>query len=174
MENFEALLSRLEELMSEIATLEEVGKDLLFELLDGIDTIHRIPLAHLADHLGTREVERLRDADSAVAWLFDAYGLGVDERQQAEDALKPILPYIHSHGGRIDVLEVSAGIVRARMSGSCAGCTASAVTLKEGVEQALRDGFPGYVGLEVEEEQAPEHPPPGPTLLQIGKRQSKV
>src|SRR5688500_12853814 len=109
MEEFEALLSRLEELMSEIASRDEVGKDLLFELLDGIDTIHRIPLTQLGDQLGTREVERLRDADSAIAWLFDAYGLGVDERRQAEEALKAILPYIHSHGGRIDVLEVSAG-----------------------------------------------------------------
>lgn len=174
MEDFEALLSRLEELMSEIEGLDEVRKDLLFELLDGIDTIHRLPLARLGEYLGANEIERLRNAEPALAWLFDAYGLGVDEQAQAEEALKPILPYIHSHGGRIEVLAAKGGIVRARMSGACAGCTASAVTLKEGVEQALREGFPGYVGLEVEEEDAPEHPPPGPTLLQIGKKGSRI
>ncbi len=174
MEDFEALLSRLEELMSEIESLDDVRKDLLFEIFDGIDTVHRLPLTLLGEQLGAGEIQRLRDAEPAIAWLFDAYGLGVDQRSQAEEALKPVLPYIHSHGGRIEVLEAKGGIVRARMSGACTGCTASAVTLKEGVERALRDGFPGYIGLEVEEEEAAEHPPPGPTLLQIGRPGHKL
>jgi hypothetical protein len=44
------------------------------------------------------------------------------------------------------------------------------VTLQKGVEEALRERFPGFVELEVEEIEAPAHPPPGPTLLQIENR----
>jgi Fe-S cluster biogenesis protein NfuA len=56
------------------------------------------------------------------------------------------------------------------MSGACSGCSASAITLREGIEEALRERLPGFARIEVEEDPAPRHPPPGPTLLQIQRR----
>jgi len=139
----------------------------VLELLDGIDELHRGALGRLGDLLGPEEVARVRAADPAVGWLLDAYAVGVDERGAAEDALAAIRPYIHSHGGEVEVLAVDGGVVRLRMAGACAGCTASSVTLQRGVEEALRDGFPGFARIEVERDDAPAHAPPGPTLLQI-------
>ena len=172
MGGFDDLLQRLEELLAEVEGLDQPVRQTVFELLDGIDTIHRFALRHLAETIGPEAVQRLRDAEPPVAWLFDAYGIGVDEQAAAEAALESIRPYIHSHGGRVEVLDASQGVVRLRMSGACAGCSASAVTLQEGIEEALRDHMPGFARIEVEADTAPTHPPPGPTLLQIQRRPS--
>jgi hypothetical protein len=94
------LLRRLEELLAEVDDLDEPVRQAVFELLDGIDTIHRLALDRLARGIGPEAVQRLRESDQAVAWLFDAYGIGVDELAAAEEALASIRPYIHSHGGQ--------------------------------------------------------------------------
>ena len=164
---WDELLERLEERLSQLETLDEPHRSAVFELLDGIDTLHRTALRELGAALDEPTLARLRTHSAALAWLLDAYSVGVDERAAAEAALESIRPYVHSHGGRVEVLDVDAGVVRLRLAGACSGCTASAITLKEGIEGALRDGFPGFVAAEVEEDEAPAHPPPGPTLLQI-------
>ncbi|CAN5689099.1 hypothetical protein BH24ACT26_BH24ACT26_02550 [soil metagenome] len=165
-DDLESLLTRLEEVLADIETLDEPVRKRVFELLDGIDALHRVALSRLADALDGETLERLR-SDGAVEWLLDAYGAGVDEPAVAEAALESIRPYIHSHGGNVEVLDARAGIVKLRLSGACSGCTASSITLREGIEEALRDNFPAFVAIEVAEDDSPPHPPPGPTLLQI-------
>lgn len=164
------VLTRMEQLLAEVEELDEPAQARVFELLDGIDAVHRMALERLPAVLGEDGVAGLRGADPALAWLLDAYSVGVDERATAEQALEQVRPFVQSHGGAIEVLGVRGGIVRVRLSGACAGCTASAITLQQGVERALREGLPGFVALEAEEDQAPAHPPPGATLLQIENR----
>lgn len=52
-----------------------------------------------------------------------------------------INPYVAGHGGRIEVVDFVNGVVYLSMSGGCQGCAASAVTLRQGVEQALREAL---------------------------------
>jgi Fe-S cluster biogenesis protein NfuA len=163
---FEDHLSRLEQLLVELELLDDESRGKVFELLDHVDAVHRLALQHLTEALDEDVLARVRE-DGAVAWLLDAYGAGADEREAADAALAPIRPYIHSHGGSVEVLHAAAGTVRVRLAGTCSGCTASAVTLQHGIEVALREGLPGFVALEVEETAAPAHPPPGPTLVQL-------
>jgi Fe-S cluster biogenesis protein NfuA len=163
----ERLLDRMEELLAEIEALEDAAlREQVFELLDAVDALHRMALKHMEEILPAASLQRLRE-DPAVAWMLDAYAVGIDEAASAEAALETMRPYIHSHGGKVELLSVRHGVVRVRMSGACAGCNASAVTLREGIEQALRENLPGFAALEAEEEDAPAHEPPGPTLLQI-------
>jgi len=165
---FDQLLDDLERLLGEVETLDEGVRSRVFSMLDAVDGLHRHALERLGAQLGPAEAERLAGADPAVAWLFGAYSVGVDERAGAEAALDGVRPYLHSHGGDVEVLDARDGVVRVRLSGACSGCTASTVTLRRGVEEALRDGFPGFAAMEVEaDDGAPAHPPPGPTLLQI-------
>jgi Fe-S cluster biogenesis protein NfuA len=168
-EDLDQLLDRLEGLVGELERLEDdATRTRVFELLDGIDVLHRFALQELVRTLqGRLPVEEVRDAHPAVRWLFEAYGLGMDEHEAADIALEAIRPFVHSHGGEVEVLDVTDGTVHVRLSGACAGCTASDITLTEGVEEALREGLPGFVRVTVEDDDAEAHPPPGQTLLQI-------
>lgn len=170
MSSLEELLGRMEELLAAVDELEQPAKDMVFEMLDGLDTLHRLALDRLAQGIDAEVLERLRAGEPAVAWLLDVYGIGVDQRAAADLALETVLPYVHSHGGRVEVLDVADGVVRLRMGGACSGCSASAVTITETIDQALREHVPGYSRVEVEEEPGPRHSPPGPVLVQIEPR----
>ena len=170
MTRLDALLGRMEKIMQRIERLDDATAAMVLELVDGFDELHRSALQRLGEKLGPDQIERLRAEDPSLAWLFDVYAVGVDEQARADAALDAARDYIHSHGGRVEVVAARAGVVRVRLSGSCSGCTASAITLRHGVEEALREGLPGFVALEVEDDDAPVHPPPGPTLLQIENR----
>lgn len=163
------LLDRLEELLDEAQTYEQPARDGLFEILDGVDALHRLAVTRLAAAIGA-DADRIAGEDPSVAWLFDAYGVGVDDVAAAVQALEPMQPYLSEHGGSVEVLTVTNGVVRLRMAGACSGCTSAAVTLREGVEEALRSGLRGFVAIDVEPDEGVAHPPPGPTLLQIQPR----
>ncbi|MDP9444317.1 MAG: NifU family protein [Actinomycetota bacterium] len=169
-DELDPLLDRLEELLAGLESFEEPVREHVLELLDGVDALHRLALQRLAA-AASDALPGLRRADPAIDWLFQAYGVGVDDVAAAVRALDPMQPYLRQHGGDVEVMAVSDGVVRVRLSGACRGCTGSAVTLREGVETALRNGLPGFVALDVEpDDQARPHAPPGPTLLQIQPR----
>jgi len=163
------LLDRLEELLGEVEGLDEGVRGTVFELLDGVDAVHRLAITRLADVVG--DVEWLRQSDPAVAWLLEAYGVGVDDYAAASAALEQVRPYVHEHGGEVEVLSVEHGVVRVQLSGACSGCTSAAATLRDGVEEALREGLPGFVAMDVAPDSgASVHPPPTQVLLQITPR----
>ena len=164
------LLDRLESLLADVEGLDEQVRDGVFELLDGVDAVHRLAITRLADLLGP-DLHRLRRSDVAVDWLFQAYGVGVDDVDAASAALDQVRPYLHEHGGEVEVLRVQHGVVRVRLTGACSGCTSAAETLRHGVEEALREGLPGFVAMDVApDDGAAAHPPPTQVLLQITPR----
>ena len=164
------LLDRLEELLADVEGLDEPVRDRVFELLDGVDAVHRLAMTRLADALG-EQLRPLRRQDAAVDWLFEAYGVGVDDVDAADAALDQVRPYLHEHGGEVEVLGVQHGVVRVRLSGACSGCTSASETLRHGVEEALREGLPGFVSMDVApDDGAAAHPPPTQVLLQITPR----
>ncbi|MFN2608405.1 MAG: NifU family protein [Acidimicrobiales bacterium] len=167
---WDELLDRLERRVHEVEAFDEPVRTAVFDLLDGIDAVHRAALSRLADLAGSGVVDHLR-ADPAVCWLLDAYGVGFDQRVAAAAALETVRPYVESHGGTLELLDVSDGVVEVRLAGSCSGCSGSAVTLSQGVEEALRDHLPGFLRLEVDEDgAAAPHAPPGPTLVELRPR----
>lgn len=163
------LLDRLEELLADVERDEQV-RDRVFELLDGVDAVHRLAVIRLAAALGDA-LPGLRRGDAAVDWLFEAYGVGVDDVEAASAALDQVRPYLHEHGGEVEVLTVEQGVVRVRLIGACSGCTSAAETLRFGVEEALRENLPGFVAMDVApDDDAAPHPPPTQVLLQITPR----
>ena len=79
---------------------------------------------------------------TAVLAMYELVPL--DERTQIEEALDEVRPYIESHGGALELLDVEGGVVHVRMSGSCHGCAASAMTLRRGIETKLRERIPWF------------------------------
>jgi nitrite reductase/ring-hydroxylating ferredoxin subunit/Fe-S cluster biogenesis protein NfuA len=156
-----ALVTRLDGLVRsfEEHPREDVRAQVL-EMLGLIDALHRGGVARLVEALWTGSPTALEQtlADPAVQVLLELYDLGPSEpdpREQAEAALAPVRPYIASHGGAVEILDVVEGVVHLRLSGACQGCAGSAMTLKRGIEAALREGFPGFQGMEVHEPTAP-------------------
>lgn len=136
-------------------------------LLQGVDGLHRpglVRLANLLDHHGLLEQAA---GDPVVAELLELYDLAPRTlQQQVERALEDIRPYIQSHGGQLELARVDGGVVTVRLAGACSGCSGSAITLRRGVEAALRDGYPGFERLEVEE---PPPEGPRPTFIPVGE-----
>lgn len=58
-----------------------------------------------------------------------------------------INPAVAQHGGKVELIDVQDGIVVLRMMGGCQGCGMANVTLRQGIETALRRGIPGFAGL---------------------------
>ncbi|MCA1720980.1 MAG: hypothetical protein LC779_07760 [Actinobacteria bacterium] len=101
------LLDRLEELLADIEGLDDEVRNRVFELLDGVDAVHRLAVTRLASALGA-SLQPLRSDDVAVDWLFEAYGIGVDDIEAASTALEQVRPYLHEHGGEVEVLGAGA------------------------------------------------------------------
>lgn len=156
-------LERMEEIQDD-KTREEV-----FALLEGVDVLHRQGLGRILDLIGSlggqKAVEQISQ-DPIVRTLLEMYDLPeADEWTQVERALEPVYPYFQSHGGKLDLIGVENGRVRVRLSGSCEGCPGTATTLERVVEEALREGFPGFKELVAE-----EPPPPAKNIVQLGRR----
>jgi Fe-S cluster biogenesis protein NfuA/nitrite reductase/ring-hydroxylating ferredoxin subunit len=98
--------------------------------------------------------------------LHDLHPLDVDERIQR--ALDRVRPYLGSHAGGVEYLGVTDGVARLRLEGSCNGCPSSTATVQLAIEGAVQDAAPEVTDVVVEGMTAP--PPPGPQLLQIGRR----
>ena len=72
-----------------------------------------------------------------------------DLEAQVDRALEEIRPYIHSHGGEVNVLEITPeGVARLQMIGSCNGCPMSMLTMKLGIERLLAEKVPQLKGAE--------------------------
>ncbi|MGN6377912.1 MAG: NifU family protein [Gaiellales bacterium] len=55
---------------------------------------------------------------------------------------RDINPAIAAHGGRAELVAVEDGAAYLRLGGGCQGCGMAAVTLRQGIEQALRSAVP--------------------------------
>jgi len=55
---------------------------------------------------------------------------------------REINPAVASHGGWVELIDVKKNNVYIRLGGGCQGCGAADVTLKQGIEKAIRDLAP--------------------------------
>lgn len=65
------------------------------------------------------------------------------------EALETIRPHLAVDGGDVELVEVTSDmIVKIRWKGNCINCSMSAMTLKAGIEQAIKGKVPEVVGVE--------------------------
>ena len=89
--------------------------------------------------------------DEVIGGLLLLHGLHpVDLETRVRQALEQVRPYLRSHGGNVELLGVSEGVVRLRLEGSCNGCPSSAVTMRQTIEEAILGKAPDVTALEVE------------------------
>ncbi|MEO5711145.1 MAG: NifU family protein [Nocardioidaceae bacterium] len=130
---------RAEELVRVVTDLYGAGLERLLEIV------------HESGRLDD-ELLGLLAADDLVASLLLVHGLHpYDVPTRVEQALDSVRPYLGTHGGDVELLEVTAaGAVRLRMLGSCDGCPSSSVTLELAVQDAIEAAAPEVSSIEVE------------------------
>ncbi len=62
--------------------------------------------------------------------------------ERVEDVLESIRPALLTDGGNVELVEVDDGVVKVRLVGSCSSCSSSTMTLKMGIERALKKAIP--------------------------------
>ncbi len=152
------------------------------ELLDWLDVYHREGIGRLVEMVRQWRGELFLEQaalDPVVGELLATYSLGTGADSAAAErvvqiALDEVRPYIHSHGGEVEVLTVTDGVVQLRMHGTCNGCTSAGETIARRIEVSLREHWIDFRRVEMEEPTEAPHPPPAGgqvhTGLAIGPR----
>jgi Fe-S cluster biogenesis protein NfuA len=73
-------------------------------------------------------------------------------RDRVERVINRIRPAVQMDGGDIELVDVTDGIVKLRLVGSCHGCPSSMMTLKAGIERAIQAEVPEVKAVEAVEE----------------------
>ncbi|HEY3933209.1 MAG TPA: NifU family protein [Gemmatimonadales bacterium] len=74
----------------------------------------------------------------------------LDLLERIDRTIDEMRPYIASHKGSVEVVDFDTadGRLLVRLGGHCAGCSASTVTLKQGLETRLRNAVPEVLAVE--------------------------
>lgn len=159
----DALVTRVQELSERLEEVADpAARAIADELTAAIVQMYGAGLERIVAILSEAGAggEQIGDAlagDDVVAGLLlihDLHPVPVEERVAA--ALERVRPYMESHGGDVELLEVRDGIARLRLEGSCRSCAASSATLELAVRQALEEAAPDLEGMDVEGAAEPE------------------
>lgn len=69
--------------------------------------------------------------------------------ERVETALDTIRPYLVTDGGDVSIEEITPdNVVKLKLLGSCGSCPMSIMTLKAGIEEAIKKAVPEVTGIE--------------------------
>lgn len=64
-------------------------------------------------------------------------------KEKIEEALNKVRPALQADGGDVEFIDVDdEGVVTVKLTGACGGCPMSQMTLKMGIEKALKKSVP--------------------------------
>jgi len=136
------------------------------ELIQAVLDLHGAGFARICDRLADagEPGRSLLDAiarDDLVSSLLMLHGLHpLDLESRVRQALESVRPFLHTHGGEVELVGIESGVVRLRMQGSCKGCPSSEDTLKNRIEEAIVAAAPDATAIEVEGIAKPTAAPP--------------
>ena len=71
----------------------------------------------------------------------------LDETKVKEE-LGKIRPFLQMEGGDVEFVEIDEDTLKVRLTGACAGCPMSTITLKQGIERKLKEAIPELKSVE--------------------------
>ncbi|MGC2423037.1 MAG: NifU family protein [Nitrospirota bacterium] len=63
-------------------------------------------------------------------------------KEKVEAILDKIRPHLQADGGNVELVGVEGSVVKVRLVGACGSCPMSQMTLKMGVERAIKEELP--------------------------------
>ena len=140
---------RIQTLLDSCAASGTAGYERAQQLVREVVELYGAGLERIVQ-LGDPDMAERLATDDLVASLLLVHGLHPhDVGRRVSDALVRVRPYLGSHGGDVDLIEVTNDIVRLAFTGSCKSCPSSAVTLELAVEDAIRAAAPEISSIEV-------------------------
>jgi Fe-S cluster biogenesis protein NfuA/nitrite reductase/ring-hydroxylating ferredoxin subunit len=162
-EQLDGLLAQVEELPDGEARARALGA------IDGLLQLYGEALRRIVTRCAAAPaaLQELREDElvSHLMLLHDVHPATLQER--VARALEEVRPYMGSHGGGIELVDVSDGVARVRLEGTCSGCAASTLTLKLAVEEAVLRAAPELRAVEAIEEKEQLTPSPSGVLVPI-------
>jgi len=164
--SFEELAQRVDDAVAALADLDPAARKAAEELQGAIEAVHRAGLVTIVRAMRADEAARpvlfeLVD-DPVVHMLLSLHGIvRPDPVTHATQVLEQVRPQLHSHGGDVSLVRIEEGTAFVRLEGACNGCSMSSVTLRNLVEDALVQGVPAIMAVEV----VPAEPTP--TLIPL-------
>ncbi|HSI27088.1 MAG TPA: NifU family protein [Aeromicrobium sp.] len=164
----EELADALDRAIAAQVDIDRLSQRVVEDVKKALEDIHRAAIVTIVRSLrdDPRGKELLFDLvdDPAVRLVLLMHGLiRPDPMTQAQEALDTVRPQLQSHGGDVELDRIEDGVAYVRLSGACNGCSMSAVTMRNGVEEALVAAVPGVSAVEV----LPNEP--GPTLIPLSE-----
>jgi Fe-S cluster biogenesis protein NfuA len=156
------------------ALLERAGEPEVraaaLELVQSVVELHGVALERLVDSLlqtsaGEHALCQALENDLVSSMLL-LHNLHPDDIEtRVLRGIENVRPYLQSHGGDAELVDVRDGIVQLRLHGTCGSCPSSSITLKNAVEDALFEMAPDIV--EIVSETASATAQSGPQLVTI-------
>lgn len=165
-ENLDTLAAQVDQAVNEVRKLDTHAQKQALALKSAIENFHKVGLTRIvkqlkADPRGKELLFELVD-DPAVYALLAMHGIvRADLKTRALRVLDMVRPYMQSHGGDVELVKIEGAIAFVKLQGACNGCSMSAVTLRETVEDALLAQIAEIKQVEV----VPNDP--GPALISV-------
>jgi len=98
----------------------------------------------IGKRIGAKIREHIRSNDPAVSPQYDSTMPPESEiRKKVQGLLeREINPALGMHGGWVELIDVRKNSVYLKLGGGCQGCGAANMTLKMGIEKAIREQIP--------------------------------
>ncbi|MBU6455806.1 MAG: NifU family protein [Cyanobacteria bacterium REEB67] len=146
--NLNELLRDVDKLEQIVATWDEEKRLTVIALLMSIDALHKEAMARVVQALqgtagGEQAFADVSKDEVVFAVLRHFQILPPSLADRIEAALDTVRPALATHGGGVRLVAVEPpAIAVISLTGACNGCPASAMTLSEGVEKAIREHCP--------------------------------
>jgi Fe-S cluster biogenesis protein NfuA/nitrite reductase/ring-hydroxylating ferredoxin subunit len=157
-----AHVARTESLLARLESGADPAAAPALEAVEALVQLYGEALARVMTHATRTGLAGALVDDEVVSHLLLVHGLHpVDVHTRVARALDEVRPYLRSHGGGVDLLEVRDGVARLRLDGSCRGCPSSRATMRAAIEDAVRRAAPELEGVEADGvDAAPADGPP--------------
>jgi Fe-S cluster biogenesis protein NfuA len=136
-----ASLSQLAQRIFEIPEVENVliAENQITVTKSGFD-----PWPVIGKRIGAKIREHIRSDEPAVSTEYDSTMPPESEiRKRIQNLLdREINPALGTHGGWVELIDVRKNSVYLRLGGGCQGCGSADMTLKMGIEKAIREQIP--------------------------------
>lgn len=167
---------RIEELLEESKSFDPNAQATIVELVQNLMSLHGASLARLmaiisdADPNGRMILKQLEEDElvSALLLLYGLHPLDLDTRLAR--GVGKLRHFLSDHGGHVELLESTGGVIRLKLSGRCSGCGESSAAIRRAIEELLYQEVPDINELYLEGEV--EHLPRISGLVQLERAPS--